>query len=103
MNICFNNLEVRIKDNFCTLVDFSKCNTMYIHTFVPFYRVDELDNLLATSVNDEDTFKEIDKIAIKSPEKILRLQNYKVKEYPVGFFLNHNLNAHLPLVQELES
>ena len=46
MNIKLNNLEVRIKDGYCNLVDLEKGNLFWIRTLIPEENAQQLNCLM---------------------------------------------------------
>ena len=89
MDINFKNLEVRLKDGFCNLVEFNKGHLFYIKTNVPEEKSHLLECLLLKDLPEKKFYEDFSKLVVKPSSDKLQLQNYKEKQYPVGLFLSH--------------
>ena len=87
IDVCLSNLEVRVKDGFCTLVEIDKGTMFYIQTLVPEEKGYELQDLIDESTCETDFYDGLSGLVVKSFSEKSQPQNCMEKEYPRGLIL----------------
>lgn len=91
MDIKLNNLEVRIKDGYCNLVDLEKGNLFWIRTLIPEENAQQLNCLLKKKLSVKQFFNELQLLVTKPVLNKYEFQNYTEKKYPVGIDMHRIL------------
>ena len=91
MNIKLNNLEVRIKDGYCNLVDLEKGNLFWIRTLIPEENAQQLNCLMKKKLSVKQLFNELQLLVTKPVLNKYEFKSYTEKKYPVGIDMHRIL------------